>query len=389
MKYMVMECHLSYAVVLDEQGKFLKVANLHYEVGQTVTDIIQMRQPEQQKTAKRYHQWIYSLAAMAACLLLAITSVFQMGQTVCGSVYLTINPAVRIDVNQKDVVIGLEGNNEDGNMLIADYSYKRKNLNLVMDELVQRAINMGYLHKGGQITLALDAYDDQWVVRHSDTLTTHLSNSLNEGLNVTITVTDRNSQSHEATTPEAPSESASSNSGFSVPCQPDDIDHEGSFAPEASLVSPASQTPAYGESDYGDPENSDPDDDNMEDDDPDDDKPGYDDLDHDETEDSEQEDDDEPDLDETEDGEQEDDDRPDHDEPSDDDPIGVEPKDNDSEDEDSEPDDLEPDDPEPDDSEPDDSDDNDSDNNGSDDDESSDEDSLSDEKEDGEENDDS
>ena len=30
MKYLVMECHPGYAVVLDEQGVFRKVANLRY-----------------------------------------------------------------------------------------------------------------------------------------------------------------------------------------------------------------------------------------------------------------------------------------------------------------------------------------------------------------------
>lgn len=43
MKYLVMECHLGYAVVLDEKGEFIKVANMHYEVGQTVYDVIKMQ----------------------------------------------------------------------------------------------------------------------------------------------------------------------------------------------------------------------------------------------------------------------------------------------------------------------------------------------------------
>lgn len=38
MKYIVMECHFSYAVLLDENGKFLKAANRGYQVGQTVYD---------------------------------------------------------------------------------------------------------------------------------------------------------------------------------------------------------------------------------------------------------------------------------------------------------------------------------------------------------------
>ena len=38
MSYLVMECHPGYAVLLDEEGRFLKAANLRYETGQTVYD---------------------------------------------------------------------------------------------------------------------------------------------------------------------------------------------------------------------------------------------------------------------------------------------------------------------------------------------------------------
>ena len=43
MKYMVVECHLSYAVVLGEDGCFRKVANMRYEPGQMVTEILRWR----------------------------------------------------------------------------------------------------------------------------------------------------------------------------------------------------------------------------------------------------------------------------------------------------------------------------------------------------------
>ena len=36
MNYLVMETHPAYAVVLDEGGRFLKAANLRYQVGDTV-----------------------------------------------------------------------------------------------------------------------------------------------------------------------------------------------------------------------------------------------------------------------------------------------------------------------------------------------------------------
>ena len=42
MKYLVMERHESYVVVLDEQGRFFKVANMDYFPGQTLTKVIPM-----------------------------------------------------------------------------------------------------------------------------------------------------------------------------------------------------------------------------------------------------------------------------------------------------------------------------------------------------------
>lgn len=43
MKYIVMETFTSYAVLLDEEGRFVKAANLNYEVGQTVKKPVLMR----------------------------------------------------------------------------------------------------------------------------------------------------------------------------------------------------------------------------------------------------------------------------------------------------------------------------------------------------------
>ena len=220
MKYIVMECHLSYAVVLDENGRFLKVANRHYEVGQTVTDIIEMQVPQSVPQKKKTNKWMYSLAAMAACLVLVVTSVFQIGQMTYASVYMTINPEVRIDVNRNDVVVGLDGINPDGDDLITGYDYRKKDLDLVMDELVDRAIDMGYLHEGGQISLVLDADSDEWVIAHSDTLTSNLNEHLNEKLSVTIEVTDKKEQSNQVIIPVAPEESDYGESDYRDADQP-------------------------------------------------------------------------------------------------------------------------------------------------------------------------
>ncbi|MBT9774966.1 hypothetical protein GPL15_00390 [Clostridium sp. MCC353] len=226
MKCMVMECHLSYAVVLDENGRFLKVANLNYEVGQTVTDVIEMNVPEQQagQVKKRSHKWMRSLAAAAACLTIAAGSMFHMDHMTHASLFMSINPEVRIDVNRKDVVVGLEGVNDDGKELIAGYTYRKKDLDMVMDQLVDRSIDMGYLHEGGQITLTLDSKDDQWVVSRSDSLTSHLNGHLAEKLTVTVEITDTHSENRKVTIPVSPSENIYEESDYG------DTDSSGSKA---------------------------------------------------------------------------------------------------------------------------------------------------------------
>ena len=46
MSYLVMEVHPAYAVVLDQEGRFLKAANLHYQVGERVEQIVPLREPQ-------------------------------------------------------------------------------------------------------------------------------------------------------------------------------------------------------------------------------------------------------------------------------------------------------------------------------------------------------
>lgn len=193
MKYMVMECHPGYAVVLGEDGKFRKVANIHFEVGQTVTGVVPLNLPERVEQPANRRYWFSAVAAMAACLLLVVGMMFFRAPY--ASVYLTINPEVRVDVDRHDRVVGVEGMNADGVALLEGYDYKKKPLDTVMDELVDRAIAMGYLHEGGKVTLTLDAEDDEWVISHTDSLSTHLNAHLADQLSVTIEIGDQHSHS--------------------------------------------------------------------------------------------------------------------------------------------------------------------------------------------------
>ena len=198
MKYMVMECHLSYAVVLSQDGRFLKVANRHYEVGQTVTNVIEMQIPQsvpKEKTVvkeRERRRWVYAAVAVAAVFLLVFSFALQTGLSTFASIYLSINPEVRIDVNRYDKVIALEGINTEGKKLVEEYKYNNKELNPVIDELVDRAIEMGYLHEGGRITLVLDSGSDEWIATHGVTLGSTLTEHVKEKLSVTIEISDKN-----------------------------------------------------------------------------------------------------------------------------------------------------------------------------------------------------
>lgn len=186
MKYMVLECHPGYAVVLDEEGRFLKVANRQYEIGQMIEDVLPMQVPPKKKAKK----WIYSLVAAAACLALVLGLTLPAGNQPYASVYVKINPEVRIDVDKQDTVVGLAGVNQDGTDLIAGYDYHKKSLDLVTDELVDRAIDMGYLQADGQITISLDSQDPLWVEGHSQSISEHLHSHLQDRFVVTIQIRD-------------------------------------------------------------------------------------------------------------------------------------------------------------------------------------------------------
>lgn len=191
MKYIVMECHPAYVVVLDENGRIFKAANLHYEIGQTINSVIELTVTDTKTQRKIPLQQFYSLAAIAACLILLLLPAVFLSHSPAASVYMTINPMVRIDVNQKDQVIKLLSLNEDGETLISDYNYKKKDLRLVLNELADIAVKMDFLHENQTITLTLDSDDKEWIASRSEILNSCLKEHLSDKIPVQIEITDK------------------------------------------------------------------------------------------------------------------------------------------------------------------------------------------------------
>ena len=163
MKYLVMETHPAYAVVLDEEGRFLKAANLRYQVGDTVQDIVELRQPKPRAPAA----WkpLSGLAGLAACLCLVFFGWYQPNYTAYGTLRIQINPDVEMTVSRTDRVLDLEGLNADGEDLIEEYDYQGKDRETAANELVERAIDMGYLSDGETVSITVSSTDADWQAR--------------------------------------------------------------------------------------------------------------------------------------------------------------------------------------------------------------------------------
>ena len=244
MSYLVMECHPGYVVLLDEEGRFLKAANLRYEIGQTVYDPVLMKEiPEKQRYTMR---WISNrVAAIAACFLLFFgINYYQNYLQPYSSIYLSINPEVQMDLNRQGTVVGLTGTNEDGEKLLEGYSGKGKDKVTVADELIDRAIEMEFLSEGGQVSFSIDSPDDALFQEYGMELRTKVTEYLDERITVTIEIVNHKEGQRQ--------ERAEKPSSTPVSSQPVPTPPSSSESPQAETVPPASSSTAdYDDTDYG------------------------------------------------------------------------------------------------------------------------------------------
>jgi len=209
MKYIVMECFNSYAVLLDEEGRFVKSANPGYEVGETVYDPVLMRQEPLEKIENNKRTLpkvlITGLVAVAAAVLLFFGyNFYQANYVPYSSIFMAINPEVEMVLNRNGEVIEVEGTNADGVSLIEDYDPASDDKIAVANELVDRAIEMGFLAEGGQISFAIDTPNRDLFEQYG----IELREEVNGRTSITIAITDVESSDNDAETPEeSPSES--------------------------------------------------------------------------------------------------------------------------------------------------------------------------------------
>ena len=202
MNYLVMEVHPAYAVVLDEEGRFLKAANLRYQVGDTVRDIVELRRPKEKRPAL----WkpLSGVVGLAACLCLVFFGYYQPNFTPYGALRIQINPDVELTLSRTDRVLELEGLNADGRVLIEGYDYGGKDREDVTEELVERAIDMGYLSGGETVSITVTSADADWQAREEQAAREDLEERYGETIVIQIGPTDEEPPATEVVIPVAP-----------------------------------------------------------------------------------------------------------------------------------------------------------------------------------------
>ena len=191
MNYLVMECHPAYAVVLDSQGRFLKVANMKYSVGQHVPEVVKMADISSEAPAvHRQRRWTL-IASLAACLcvcIIAASDYFVFSSY--GTVRVSINPDVQLSVNRLDYVIDAKGINKDGEMLLAGQDFSFMKMDKAIGQITKSAKDQGYLTDDGTIKYAVTSEHSVWKTMTEDRLSEVFDSSVPSSVTV-LPVTEK------------------------------------------------------------------------------------------------------------------------------------------------------------------------------------------------------
>lgn len=197
MKYLVMEVHPAYAVVLDESGRFLKTANFGYTVGETVTDILALQMPEQRRKPIGWLRPVLGVTAAAACAAVAFFGYYQPNYLPYGTLLVQINPEVLLTVSRTERVLETEGRNEDGRHLLEGYDCRGKDREQVLEELVDRAIALGYLSGGGTVSVTVDSEDAAWQQSAEEQTYAQLNDHYGESIVIAVGASEEEEDTQE------------------------------------------------------------------------------------------------------------------------------------------------------------------------------------------------
>ncbi|HBI85624.1 MAG TPA: hypothetical protein DDX71_04975 [Ruminococcus sp.] len=158
MKYLVMECHAGYAVLMDEASRFVRAANLHYEVGQTVTDPILM-QEDAQPQIRVTHKGAIRIAAAAACLLLMSAAGFgyYRSSRTKSVVVVVEQKRYELKLNRSGEVMTVQHHSKNGEEIVENLGGQHQTAAAVVNSLLKDSLDQGQISGGDTVQIYLAA----------------------------------------------------------------------------------------------------------------------------------------------------------------------------------------------------------------------------------------
>ena len=249
----------------------MRVVNNAYTVGQKIDKVTIYHDFKKARTSRQV--WIQRISVVAACLIIAFISYFQIFLRPVAAMRLSVNPAFRIEWNRLQKVTGVQAENAGAMIILENYSWKQKSPTTVVRELIGLCNLKGYLKGEKTVTIKMEPGDKNATKKVWDELQTKLSFQLSYIDQLTLKFED--DSQHDLTPPTS--------------SQPDETTMPTSAGDPSSTTRPSSSatrpdgTPIVDDSDYdeSDYDDSDYDDNGYNDDDDDDDNDDIDDIDDD------------------------------------------------------------------------------------------------------------
>ncbi len=151
-----------------------------------------------------------------------------------------------MDLNRQGTVVGLMGTNEDGETLLEGYDGKGKDKKTVADELIDRAIEMGFLSEGGRVSFSIDSPDEA-LFKSMGRSCTKVTEHLDGRITVTIEITNHQDGQGQ----ESPENSSSSTPSRPSSSQPESHCHLRPSVPAGGYPPTSSNATDYDDTDYG------------------------------------------------------------------------------------------------------------------------------------------
>jgi hypothetical protein len=150
MKAIIVRSKEGKTVALQEDGTFVQVSNNRQKVGEVLN----------MKKTQPMWGWKQTLVSAAAMLLVVFGVGVKTYVTPAYVVSLDVNPGIVMEVNRFERVIGVEGQNEEGQAVVEQVGLKNKNVEEAVRLAVGQIKENGYFEENGVIYLATSSKDE-------------------------------------------------------------------------------------------------------------------------------------------------------------------------------------------------------------------------------------